>query len=340
MALPHAASGYSRTEAPAFQDIVKGTWSVRFEKEFSEVIPVFQPSRRFWGRLEYAVFRQGRKGVVIGRDGWLFSDEELSCPRHAQTLMDEHLVFIGDARDALNTKGVKLAVAVIPAKARLYEAKLPAGGLPDCRQSIYADTQSYLDRHKITHADLLSAFQKGAEKQIFLKTDTHWTPDGAALAALAISKSHPAYKAEEADYVTKLQETKPYSGDLLRYAPGVDADSIRPDELQTHVTYASTPADGHDLFDGRDPSLVLVGTSYSANPLWNFEGALKDALNTDILNMADEGKGPFSVMEKYVESLEKVDTLPQLVIWEIPERYMILPDDRGVPADRHAKKVF
>ena len=35
----------------------------------------------------------------------------------------------------------------------------------------------------------------------------------------------------------------------------------------------------------------LVGTSYSANPNWNFVGALKEALHSDVVNYAEDGHG-------------------------------------------------
>ena len=78
-----------------------------------------------------------------------------------------------------------------------------------------------------------------------------------------------------------------------------------------------------DLFaDIPLPSVALLGTSYSANPNWNFEGSLKLALNKDLINFATEGEGPFIPMIDFLE--RHLKTLPslELVIWEIPERYL------------------
>jgi alginate O-acetyltransferase complex protein AlgJ len=71
--------------------------------------------------------------------------------------------------------------------------------------------------------------------------------------------------------------------------------------------------------------MVLVGTSYSANPNWSFVEALKLALSQDILNYAVEGQGPIAPMQTYLQQLDPVDA-PPVVIWEFPIRYLSDPD--------------
>ena len=69
--------------------------------------------------------------------------------------------------------------------------------------------------------------------------------------------------------------------------------------------------------------VALAGTSYSANTLWSFESHLRNELQTDVLNVAEEGKGPFDPMSTYLEQLEVGDlNYPKLVLWEIPIRYL------------------
>jgi alginate O-acetyltransferase complex protein AlgJ len=88
-------------------------------------------------------------------------------------------------------------------------------------------------------------------------------------------------------------------------------------------TGGSTDNDpGNALFGDQSFPVALVGTSYSANPQWNFEGFLKEALQTDILNAADEGRGPFETMKDYLEDDSFATNPPDLIVWEIPERYL------------------
>lgn len=66
--------------------------------------------------------------------------------------------------------------------------------------------------------------------------------------------------------------------------------------------------------------MAIVGSSYSANATWSFEAQLKAAA-LDVINFAEEGKGPFKPMETFLA--EKLSQQPGLkyVVWEIPLRY-------------------
>jgi len=81
---------------------------------------------------------------------------------------------------------------------------------------------------------------------------------------------------------------------------------------------------GSDLLgDAETPEVALVGTSYSAQPRWNFHGALQEALQQDVGNYAKEGLGPFAPMFEYLKSADFAQAPPRLVVWEIPERYLV-----------------
>ena len=168
---------------------------------------------------------------------------------------------------------------------------------------------------------------------MFLRTDTHWTPEGARLAALGAARTVRAIRGltlDPREYASNGADSLRHDGDLMRYIPGVPASEVAPDSIRKFVTVSKGgAASAGDLFGNSAPAITLVGTSYSANPLWNFEGFLKEALKADILNMSDEGQGPFTVMEKYLKSQAYKDNPPRLVIWEIPERY--------IPAPAHLK---
>ena len=72
-------------------------------------------------------------------------------------------------------------------------------------------------------------------------------------------------------------------------------------------------------------AVTLVGTSYSAKSksnVWHFDDALAQALGTEVLNAAQEGKGPILPMREYLKSQDRQDNPPQVVIWEIPERFL------------------
>jgi alginate O-acetyltransferase complex protein AlgJ len=313
-----------KTESPTFESIWVGKWSPTFEKSLNESLPVEQPSRGFWGSVEYALFGEGRKGVLVGNDGWLFTDEEFSCLPHGEKNMQDNLAYVKQAYDIFKAKNIELVVAVIPAKVRLYPEYLGKNIVPACRTHVYDETVNAIASMGIRTQGLLPVMQAAPDKaNLFLKTDTHWTPEGARMAAVAIAETMTEYKFPEKAFKTGMGEDKIHEGDLLRYLPGVGDDKVKRDLLKGYTTDAEQAADASaDLFSQDIPPVTLVGTSYSANPLWNFPGFLKEFLKADVLNMADEGLGPFTVMEKYLESKALQDTAPAVVIWEIPERYM------------------
>ncbi len=73
--------------------------------------------------------------------------------------------------------------------------------------------------------------------------------------------------------------------------------------LQKRNTVAAQdqPAGDDALFANTEVPVALIGTSYSANPNWNFVGALKEALRSDVVNYAEDGHGPILPMLTYLK---------------------------------------
>jgi alginate O-acetyltransferase complex protein AlgJ len=91
-----------------------------------------------------------------------------------------------------------------------------------------------------------------------------------------------------------------------------------------YETVASEQGLGADaLFGDIEQRLMLVGTSYSRIDDWNFAGFLKEALQSDLLMVALEARGPFQAMDEFLAS-EAFDS-PELatVIWEFPVRTLL-----------------
>jgi alginate O-acetyltransferase complex protein AlgJ len=137
---------------------------------------------------------------------------------------------------------------------------------------------------------------------------------------------------EPQNFVTEAKSTEPYKGDLTNFLPLDPLFSNllpKPDDLQQRST---NPADaggesGDALFADNSVAVGLVGTSYSANPNWNFAGALKQALHADVVNYAEDGHGPILPMLKYLQTDAFKSSPPQVLIWEFPERYLPAHND-------------
>lgn len=320
------------TETPATQDLIGGKWQPRFEKALGDALPIGPSSRDLWGAGEFAAFHEGRKGVVVGDNGWLFTSEEFSCPAHAEQNLGENLDFIKKTVAALNAKNVKVVVALVPAKSRVFPDYLGRHNLPECRTGLYGHVLDNLAQRGIPAANVLAAMDAGTPHDgLYLKADTHWSPQGAQLAAETVAAAvHDAYgdAGLPTDKFSSTQgPSKPHDGDLARYLPGVaiPAEAVATYKTTAAVAVAGAGAMNGLLDDAPAPLAVLVGTSYSANADWNFAGFLKEALKSDVLNAAEEGQGPFAVMDKYLEGKAWQDNPPRLLVWEIPERYLLMP---------------
>lgn len=329
MAACYLPETLSKTENPTLKSILKGTWTPEFEKNLNESLPVFNPSRNFWGRLEYSWFGEGRKGVIVGSNGWLFTEEEFSCIPHGDQNTQDNLDYIANVADILKEKGIKLHVILVPAKARVYKEYTGKHNVPHCRANLYNHIINSLTEKHIPVVELLTAFRESPQRDtLYLKTDTHWTTQGARMAAMLAAGQIETDDLKTTSYTTHQTKSNKHEGDLLRYIPGVRNNMIKPDDLMGYETQKDTNASSGEqdaasaLFGEDVPPVTLVGTSYSANPKWHFEGFLKDSLDVEILNMADVGQGPFTVMKKYLDGDTIKNTPPSLVIWEIPERYV------------------
>lgn len=316
-------------ESITLKTFLNGKWTPPFEKKFTEDLSIYKPSRTFWGTAEYDLFADGRSGVVIGKDGWLFTSEEFQNTRKAAQVYADHMAYIEETAADLKAKGVKLVIAFIPAKAGVYRDELGTHQYPASKAAIYKTTYATLADKQIDVVNVADVFE--GQKDVFLKTDTHWTQRGAQLTAAAVAErvrsvcpdcvtAPVAYKTAAAGEVIA------HDGDLLRYIPVTDSvkTTLMQDRIGPLATEGAASGDA-DLFGDTTLPVVLVGTSYSANPLFNFAGYLKESLGSDLLNAADQGKGPFVTMKAWRENAA-AQALPKAVIWEIPERYLTIAD--------------
>jgi len=275
------------------------------EKAYNEALPLYAYARNGWGQLEYALFKQGRSGIVVGNAGWLYTAEEFTCPRGWQQQLTQNLAYIKQVREQMKGGGVDLRILIIPAKARVHGSY----ALPSCRADLYQTARDVAgDTANLQHL-MHNSVALG-----YMHSDTHWSPTGARLAARALAQNMPTltHQAFSAEPLGSVQHV----GDLTRYLPGVALEAELVDQRRVEGSAS--------LLDDAAPEVALVGTSYSANNLWGFADALRMEVQADVLNVADPGEGPFKIMQRYLASTAWQQTPPKVLIWEIPERYLVL----------------
>lgn len=318
--------------------IINGGMAHAFETHYDAVFPAKRIGVNLWAFLEYRLLGEGLPGVVIGRNGWLYSDEEFKVAENYQAQLRLNLALIKKVRQQLDAAGVALAICLVPAKARVYPEFLASRKPAQTHAALYDIGLARLAAEGIVAVDLRAALTLGKQQQpTYFRTDTHWTGWGASLAAARVGE---VLRAEglagpaAATYQTHLASESLHRGDLLNFLPlePYFARSMpRTEPIEVMVTgaidrgVAGKPVSAGDLFgDTALPQVVLVGTSYSANALWNFAGYLKESLGEDIGNYAKEGVGPFRPMTAYLASEDFRLRPVHLVIWEIPERALIM----------------
>ncbi len=291
-----------------------GAYQRGYETRFEQSIPAHEGAVALWAALKWALFQEPASGAIAGRGGWLFTAEEFSEPTETRDLATE----ITRASEQLATRDITLVPVILPDKARMHADRLRRGR-SEGFNSRYVRALDVIEAQNLQVIDVRPALDFGAS---FMRTDTHWSPEGARGVAAAIASSLQGVNLPQTKVQTDVTGSAPFDGDLLSFvATGQFRDKVGPSS-ETITTYETTVETAGGLFGDSAVPVALVGTSYSAKPEFHFEGFLKQSLNADVLNASRVGQGPFLPMDVFLSDLKELSSLPSLVIWEIPERFL------------------
>lgn len=136
-----------------------------------------------WARLNAAVGTSTEEQVLLGREGWLYYAPTL--PDYSgEHLSDEELERIAlrlaslqaDAEQA----GMRFVFTVAPNKNTLYPDAMPSWAKAEHGNGNLSRLQPRLEAHGIRYVDLSGI------PMPYYRTDSHWTAEGAAMAADAL----------------------------------------------------------------------------------------------------------------------------------------------------------
>ena len=208
---------------PEHLSLVDGSLAKAFEAHYEERFPAKQLGVNLWAALDYTLFREGRAGVVVGQQGWLYTDEEFNVDENSAARVRDNLAQIGRVRAALANDGIALVAAVVPAKARIYAEFVAERRPANVHASLYDVALAGLAAEHIPAVDLRGPLAAGkAHRQTYFRTDTHWTPWGAQLAATEIGSAVRAASlapASTSRYVTRIERSAAHRGDLCNFLP-------------------------------------------------------------------------------------------------------------------------
>lgn len=317
LALLH--TDFTRTDMAVFG----GGYQRAVERSFDDNIPLRALSVHGWNALKLGLLNQPSAGAFIGTSGRMFTTQELVTPASEFHFMTELLA----AKTALETRNITLLPVVIPDKSRIYADELGPARAPEL-MSRYGAILDEINAANLATVDLSIAF--GTAKQnveVYMWTDTHWSPEGAEIAAQYIASELAQHTLEHTEFATTKSAPDPFEGDLVSFAatgPFRDIVGPRFETITPYDTVATSPP--ADLFGDVQIPLALVGTSFSDRTEFHFDGFLKQQTGLDLINYAKSGLGPFQPMRDFLASDALESAPPSIVIWEIPERY-ISPED-------------
>jgi alginate O-acetyltransferase complex protein AlgJ len=316
-----------KAEDFSLSSVIDGETTRSLDTLYKNELPHRAASVGVVGNARYALLGAGRKGVVIGDDGWLFTDEEFKRVRASD--IEDAVARIGKVREKLQEMGIALVVVPLPAKSDVYAEHLPAMMKTGFMAQAYRDFSAGLEKSGTNVVDTRSALidaKTGGD--LFLPSDTHWTPAGAKVTAQAVQMTFKrAGIALSAGQISGEQEASVHVwGDLTKfitspdYAPEI---GLKPENVPIFRTVAATAADSTDIFGGDSAvPVMLVGTSYSANENWCFADYLRQSLSVDVVNVAKQGLGPGVPMLDLVDGDVLEQTPPSVIVWEFPVRYL------------------
>lgn len=314
-------------------DIRSGVASDKFSKHLDNHLPARSALIATANAGRYLVFQGAGDSVRLGRDEWLFSVEELAYSPQSEALLAARVAKITSLSATLAQRGIKLVVALVPDKARVYAQKLPGGQYPQWHATRYPTALQGLRAGGVQTVDLLGVMAPEAAQSLFYSTDTHWNQDGADLAAKAIAVQVKSVVPDlpQTQFSTQAA-AQPVArvGDLLRLMGLSDVPNWmrpNPDMEAERTTTRTSPLATGGLLDEMETPVVLVGTSYSRRA--NFHGALQQHLSAEVLNVAKDGGGFFKSMYEYLGDEAFATAPPKVLIWELPERVFSEPNKDG-----------
>lgn len=314
----------------SLDDFRSGKATNQFSTHIDKKIPAREDLIAWANAGRYLVTRGAGDQVRLGREGWLFSVEEIQYyPDHAQNLQ-RRVALMAQIRKSLKQQGVDLWVAVVPDKARVHAPMLTTQTYPHWYADRYQQIVQQAQKEGIAVVDLVAALGGASASQpLYYRTDTHWNQQGALQAARAIAQmaaqsgvTWPATRFE----VAPQGSAQTRVGDLLTMMSLGDMPNWArptPDSEVVEVLEKKSATASVGLFDDASVPVVLVGSSYSRRA--NFHAYLQRELQADVLNVAKDGGGFLQSLAEYVQDQSFQASKPQVIVWEVPERVFSQP---------------
>jgi hypothetical protein len=173
-----------------------------YERSLEETSLVIDRLRPWTQYVQWRFLDDAGEKAILGRHGWLFYRPSVRYLIERQTGAPDSdaadpLPAIRSFRDQLQAQGIRLLVVPVPNKESVYPGMLAkraeGAGVVVCEQTRRLLDQ--LEQYGIEHVDLFEVFRRARQGEgrsdpgrLYLAQDSHWSPEGARLAAGAVAR--------------------------------------------------------------------------------------------------------------------------------------------------------
>lgn len=311
-----------------------------FERALEDSSVIAREVRERWHWFNFAVLRAGNQKAVVGRERSLFYRPSLDAAIAPGFMADPEaqghpVQAIAAFHESLQRHGVDLVLMIAPNKESVYPEWLcrryPAeAGPPD-----NGDTAGFLAQMRrlgITVVYPIEALWAGKTGgPMYLRQDTHWTPQGLEIAADELARSLPPIGAPPREFTTRPLQVSNH-GDLYEMLalhpclpPPLPPETVTVRQVLDAVT-------GEPLQPDPSSPVLLLGDSFTniysvAQMGWGDYGGLAEQLSlrlgcpVDVIALNDGGVNTSrGNLARRPEPLEG----KRIIIWQFAMRDLVV----------------
>lgn len=272
--------------------------------------------------LVLAPSAMARDAVIEGKSNWLFAGwESLTVARPDAERASIKL--IADVGRLLAQKNVKLVVAIVPLKPRYYEALLPEGSaMSDVVRGRYDRELTEFRAAGVMTPDLREALKTvvADKREVFYRTDFHWTTFAAEAAADLIASvinaqgPLPGNAGSGAQLGEWMNDR--HLGDLAaNFLPPERKRAIGPEAY----VIRTAPKPAASLLDADPSPVAVVGNSF-VQPYFGFPQRLSNKIDRPVALKWNPGDvGPWATFLQFLQSPEFTSSSLRYLVWQFNE---------------------
>jgi hypothetical protein len=327
-----------------------------YEDSLEDASVVARALRPLFQFAQFTWLRDGGEKALVGRDGWLFYKpgfDDMIARGQPTTATNDPVAAIVAFRDALAARGVQLLVVPAPNKESVYPDRLTRRA-PEGQGLLSPTTRGLLERLRaaqVEYVDLFAAFAAARTNApasnpapLYLKQDSHWSPDGLSLAARAVARRLAALGWIQPGRAGFAEKPSPVNrlGDVLRMLQSVAIERASTAESVPCVQVVRE--DGGQLYqDEPDSEVLVLGDSFLRVYQQDEPGAagfiahLAKELKQPLTSLVSDG-GASTLVRQELHRRPALLRNKKVVVWEFVERDLRLGTEgwQWVPLPRES----